>query len=153
MPTHDGALRVRTKIVVPRQTLRTRQVAGRKPTQAHALTSLPAASQQILTGRQFFPALISGPFHHGLDVVFIAAAVMSVVAALASLLRGGKYEAEESVLVSDPGQPQEAGPATSPAAVDPGSRPGAVLSPGPGDGGGEAREPAELTVRRRLRYR
>ena len=58
--------------------------------QAHALTSLPAASQRVLTGRQYFPQLISGPFHQGLVVVFIAAAALSVVAALASLLRGGR---------------------------------------------------------------
>ena len=59
-------------------------------TQAHALTSLPAASQRVLTGREYFPQLISGPFHQGLVVVFIAAAALSVVAALASLLRGGR---------------------------------------------------------------
>jgi MFS family permease len=44
-----------------------------------------------LTGGEFFPQLISGPFHSGLVVVFTAAAVMSVVGALASLLRGGRY--------------------------------------------------------------
>jgi hypothetical protein len=32
--------------------------------------------------------LISGPFHHGLDVVFAFAAGLSVIAGLASLLRG-----------------------------------------------------------------
>ena len=35
-----------------------------------ALTSLPAANQQALTGREFFPQLISGPFHQGLVIVF-----------------------------------------------------------------------------------
>ncbi len=55
------------------------------------LASLPRASQQLLTGREFFPNLISGPFQHGLVVVFSVAAVLSVVAALASLLRGGQY--------------------------------------------------------------
>jgi MFS family permease len=44
-----------------------------------------------LTGGEFFPLLISGPFHSGLVIVFTAAAVMSVVGALASLLRGGRY--------------------------------------------------------------
>jgi len=58
--------------------------------QAHALSTLPAASQRVLTGREYFPQLISGPFHQGLVVVFIAAASLSVVAALASLLRGGR---------------------------------------------------------------
>ena len=54
------------------------------------LTSLPAAAQQTLTGRQFFPHLISGPFHQGLIVVFALATVLAGLAALASLLRGGR---------------------------------------------------------------
>ena len=62
--------------------------------QANALTSLPAASQQVLTGREFFPSLISGPFHQGLVVVFVAAAALSVVSAFASLLRGGRVPPE-----------------------------------------------------------
>jgi MFS family permease len=56
-----------------------------------ALSRLPAANQDVLTGRQFFPHLISGPFHHGLVVVFSLAIVLAVLAALASLLRGGRY--------------------------------------------------------------
>ena len=56
-----------------------------------ALSSLPAASQRILTGRQFFPELISGPFQHGLSVVFGVSAALAAVAAVASLLRGGRY--------------------------------------------------------------
>jgi len=54
------------------------------------LASLPAANQRVLTGRQFFPALISGPFHHGLIVVFAVAAGLAAVAAFASLLRGSR---------------------------------------------------------------
>ncbi len=38
------------------------------------LASLPAAAQQTLTGRHFFPELISAPFHQGLVVVFSTAA-------------------------------------------------------------------------------
>jgi MFS family permease len=57
-----------------------------------ALSSLPAASQRVLTGREFFPDLISGPFHQGLVVVFAVAAALSVLAGLASLLRGGRAE-------------------------------------------------------------
>ena len=56
-----------------------------------ALSSLPAASQRVLTGRQFFPELISGPFQHGLTVVFGVSAALAAVAAVASLLRGGRY--------------------------------------------------------------
>jgi MFS family permease len=54
------------------------------------LATLPAASQRILTGRVFFPELISGPFHHGLVVVFSVAAGLAAIAAVASLLRGGR---------------------------------------------------------------
>jgi MFS family permease len=56
-----------------------------------ALSTLPAANRQVLTGREFFPQLISAPFHDGLVVVFSVAAALSVLAALASLLRGGRY--------------------------------------------------------------
>ena len=41
-----------------------------------------------LTGTQFFPHLISGPFHDGLVVVFVAATVMMLIAAAASFLTG-----------------------------------------------------------------
>jgi MFS family permease len=52
------------------------------------LARLPAASQATLTGRQFFPSLLAGPFHSGLVVVFGVSATLSVLAGLASLLRG-----------------------------------------------------------------
>jgi len=52
------------------------------------LAKLPAASQSALTGRQFFPSLLAGPFHSGLVVVFGVSATLSVLAGLASLLRG-----------------------------------------------------------------
>ena len=58
---------------------------------SHALSALSAAHRAVLTGRTFFPQLISAPFHHGLVVVFVVAAVLSVLAGLASLLRGGRY--------------------------------------------------------------
>jgi MFS family permease len=53
-----------------------------------ALGSLSAANRQVLTGREFFPDLLSGPFHHGLVVVFGVAAALGLLAAFASLLRG-----------------------------------------------------------------
>jgi MFS family permease len=52
------------------------------------LAKLPAASQATLTGREFFPTLLAGPFHSGLIVVFGVSAGLSVLAGLASLLRG-----------------------------------------------------------------
>jgi MFS family permease len=52
------------------------------------LTHLPPASQAAITGRDFFPNLISGPFHDGLTVVFGASIALAVLAAIASLARG-----------------------------------------------------------------
>jgi len=53
-----------------------------------ALHAIPAHNASVLTGTQFFPHLISGPFHHGLAIVFSAAAGMALIAAAASALRG-----------------------------------------------------------------
>jgi MFS family permease len=55
------------------------------------LPRLPARNAANLTGKEFFPHLISGPFHHGLIIVFSAAIVMSVTGALVSLLRGRQF--------------------------------------------------------------
>jgi MFS family permease len=55
-----------------------------------ALGTLSPGNRQVLTGREFFPNLISGPFHQGLFVVFAVAAALGLLAAVASLLRGGR---------------------------------------------------------------
>jgi MFS family permease len=60
------------------------------------LAHLPAAHVALLTGKRFFPALISQPFHHGLVIVFSMAIGVLVVAAGASALRGGKFVHEEA---------------------------------------------------------
>jgi MFS family permease len=96
------------------------------------LAKLPAASQAELTGRTFFPALLSGPFHSGLIVVFSVSAAISVLAGLASLLRGkhqvpvaqeaplapaaqAEEDAEEAAAaVADPEDAPEAGRRGSP---------------------------------------
>jgi MFS family permease len=54
------------------------------------LGALPPANAAKLTGLQFFPELISGPFHDGLVIVFWLAIAMAVIGALASLLSGKK---------------------------------------------------------------
>ncbi len=59
------------------------------------LSRLPQRNAAVLTGKQFFPHLISGPFHHGLIIVFGAAIAMSVAGALVSLLRGGQFYYDE----------------------------------------------------------
>jgi ABC-type antimicrobial peptide transport system permease subunit len=55
------------------------------------LHQLPAAQAAALTGRSFFPRLISGPFSDALGIAFTFAVIACVVAAIASALRGGKY--------------------------------------------------------------
>ena len=69
------------------------------------LTRLPAASQAALTGRTFFPALLSGPFHSGLIVVFSVSAALSVLAGLASLLRGKRAPQPAGTAQPKPGDP------------------------------------------------
>ena len=71
----------------------------------HTLHALPAAQAQTLTGRSFFPHLISGPFHTALVYAFVFAIAACLVAAVASLLRGGKYhhaDAEATVPAGSP---------------------------------------------------
>ncbi|HKC29433.1 MAG TPA: MFS transporter [Jatrophihabitans sp.] len=55
------------------------------------LNKVPPADRATLSGHSFFPNLISSPFHTGLVIVFSLAIAMSVIGALASLLRGGRY--------------------------------------------------------------
>jgi len=49
------------------------------------------AHARYLTGRSFFPRLIAAPFQSGLREAFTFAMAVSVVAAIASWMRGGKY--------------------------------------------------------------
>jgi MFS family permease len=56
----------------------------------HALAALPAHDQATLTGSSFFPHLISAPFQSGLHAAFSFAIVACLIAAGASLLRGGR---------------------------------------------------------------
>jgi MFS family permease len=63
---------------------------------ANVLSSLPAAQQHVLTGRSFFPGLISAPFRAGLHAALDFAIVASLLAAGASWLRGGRYVYSES---------------------------------------------------------
>ncbi len=67
------------------------------------LSTLHPADVATLTGQEFFPQLISGPFHEGLVIVFGVAAVLSVIGALASLSRGGKYVHDEPLTVARAG--------------------------------------------------
>jgi MFS family permease len=55
------------------------------------LAHLPHATAAYLTGRSFFPQLISPPFMDGLRAAFSLAAAACLLAAVSSWLRGGKY--------------------------------------------------------------
>jgi MFS family permease len=57
----------------------------------HVLAALSAHDQAVLTGRSFFPHLISAPFRSGLHETFLFAIAACLVAAAASGLRGGRY--------------------------------------------------------------
>ncbi|WP_137145935.1 MFS transporter [Mycolicibacterium sp. CR10] len=51
----------------------------------------PGVNAEVLTGQTFFPHLIIEPFHSGLVVVFVAAAVMMLIGLVASLFNPGRY--------------------------------------------------------------
>jgi hypothetical protein len=63
---------------------------------AHVLGTLSAANRATLAGRSFFPHLISGPFRTGLHEAFLFAILACLIAAAASLLRGGKFHYAEA---------------------------------------------------------
>jgi hypothetical protein len=79
------------------------------------LAKLPPHNAAMLTGREFFPNLISGPFHHGLIIVFSAAIAMSVTGAIISAMRGRQfYYTEPDALAAPVADPRR--PAADPAA-------------------------------------
>jgi MFS family permease len=79
----------------------------------HVLGGLTPAQSHTLTGRSFFPHLISGPFHTALVYAFVFAIVSCLVAAVASLLRGGKYHHHDATV-----------PAAAPGGLEPVERAG-----------------------------
>jgi MFS family permease len=62
------------------------------------LGALPPDNAARLTGLEFFPQLISDPFHDGLVIVFWMAIAMAVLGALFSLLRAKKVPAGQAPL-------------------------------------------------------
>jgi hypothetical protein len=84
---------------------------------AHVLGTLSAHNAAIVTGRTFFPQLISGPFRTGLHEAFAFAIVACLVAAGASALRGGKYEHNDSSEQRDPREEKHAHPVVRPVGV------------------------------------
>jgi MFS family permease len=58
------------------------------------LGHLPSGNAAYVAGRQFFPHLITTPFHDGLGVAFAFAIAASVIGAIASLLTGPRTPAQ-----------------------------------------------------------
>jgi MFS family permease len=81
------------------------------------LSHLTAAQQATLTGRSFFPTLITAPFRAGLHVTFDFAIVASLVAAAVSWTRGGKV-ATPAPAASPAASPVRDGAADSADAAD-----------------------------------
>jgi len=63
---------------------------------AKLLGTLPAPQVPTLTGKTFFPNLISTPFMHGMHITFIFAFIMMIIAAVASWMRGKRYDHDDS---------------------------------------------------------
>jgi MFS family permease len=62
---------------------------------AGVLHSLTPANAALLTGRSYFPALISGPFRSGLNIAFGFSIGACLIAAAASWSRGKRYVAAD----------------------------------------------------------
>ena len=107
------------------------------------LATLPRRNAAALTSKEYFPHLISGPFHHGLTIVFSTAIAMSVAGALISLLRGGQFYYDTPGLRVPPRAEAPVSPEPVPTARN-GSRPPAPvagLPPAPAGRSGPRRLP------------
>jgi MFS family permease len=58
---------------------------------SQAQANVTTAQWGVLTGKSFFPSLLTTPFHHGLIIVFGTAALMTIVAIAFSWLRGEHF--------------------------------------------------------------
>lgn len=101
---------------------------------------LDAATRAHLLSRSFFPGLIASPFMDGLRLAFYVSAVMSVVAAIASLMRGTQYfhqpaaESHQSVPASTaPSRPSLSGGSTGQARTTQRAAPRAPLTDSQGE--------------------
>jgi len=103
----------------------------------HLLGNLPAGHALYVTGRQFFPHLITGPFHDGLGVAFGFAIAASLIAAIASLLTGRRKL----------GAPAESlGADLAAVAGDGGLEPSELVVPDPADAPGASRVNGQSTA-------
>jgi hypothetical protein len=105
------------------------------------LGALPHDQAALLTSRAFFPELIGAPFKHGLVLILTFAVVMSLVAAVASALRGKRFVHEEAGSTIDHGhlravRPPDAANLADAVATGPSAGDGS-----PGGGGAGQRRP------------
>ncbi|MFN2607101.1 MAG: MFS transporter [Acidimicrobiales bacterium] len=77
---------------------------------SQAVAGVSDAQWKTLTGKTFFPHLISGPFMTGLRIALTASLLMCLIAAWASWKRGGKYvHNEDDEDVGPMGEPRHPG--------------------------------------------
>jgi MFS family permease len=62
------------------------------------LHQLPAHAQTTLLGQSFFPNLISSPFMDGMRLAFYLAAVVCLIAAIASMVRNKRASVKEEIV-------------------------------------------------------
>src|SRR5262249_25133690 len=62
---------------------------------ARVLNPSPAKTVATVTGNTFLPGVLTSPFHNGLTVVFILAAILAAAGAVVSMFRGGVYIHED----------------------------------------------------------
>ena len=86
------------------------------------LAHLPAGHSVYVTGRQFFPHLITAPFHDGLGVAFAFAIAANVIAAIASLLTGPRNRVGDA--------PEQLGAELAAVAGEGGIEPSELVGPG-----------------------
>ena len=55
------------------------------------LANLPSASRSLILGKEFFPSLLAPAFMSSLKIILYGSAAMSLIAAIASMLRGERY--------------------------------------------------------------
>jgi hypothetical protein len=96
------------------------------------LGHLPAGHAAYVTGRQFFPHLITAPFKSGLGVAFAFAIAASLIAVVASALTGRRKQA---------GSPESLGAELAAVAGDGGLEPSEIV--GPASSTGETNGPAD----------
>jgi MFS family permease len=64
------------------------------------LSQMPQAAQDHLLSTSFFPSVISSPFMDALRIVFLFSAVLSLLAALFSVLRGKSFVYDDNISIS-----------------------------------------------------